>query len=196
MLNGMSRAASVPLVGGRPCLDLVNSVSWRGAPAHRREDHLDTVGHCLVWAARVGVLTAGEAEELRSAADGRVLVDSLHRLRERIAVHYADAAEPNLDALGEIVRDAVGHSRLTASQGRTVWRIEELDQRTPARRIALDLYDQLITPRGPIGRCGDESCGWVFVDTSRAHSRRWCSSADCGNRNRVRRHQARRRIRP
>ncbi|MBA3718950.1 MAG: CGNR zinc finger domain-containing protein [Nocardioidaceae bacterium] len=45
--------------------------------------------------------------------------------------------------------------------------------------------------RSPPARCGDREYGWVFVDISRGHRRRWCSSADLGNRESVRRHAAR-----
>ncbi|MBV8733872.1 MAG: CGNR zinc finger domain-containing protein [Solirubrobacterales bacterium] len=31
----------------------------------------------------------------------------------------------------------------------------------------------------------------MFLDSTRNHSRRWCSSGDCGNRARARRHYAR-----
>ena len=39
--------------------------------------------------------------------------------------------------------------------------------------------------------CGDPECGWLFVDASRAGSRRWCAMDGCGNRNKARRHYAR-----
>ncbi|MGH3319645.1 MAG: CGNR zinc finger domain-containing protein [Streptosporangiaceae bacterium] len=44
-------------------------------------------------------------------------------------------------------------------------------------------------------RCQNSACGWLFLDRSRSHTRRWCSSADCGNRERVRRHASRHRTR-
>ena len=66
----------------------------------------------------------------------------------------------------------------------------DLDESTPARRIALDLYAYLSDPRGRLGVCADEECRWAFVDTSKRGDRIWCSSADCGNRHRARRHQA------
>jgi predicted RNA-binding Zn ribbon-like protein len=40
--------------------------------------------------------------------------------------------------------------------------------------------------------CAGDDCGWVFLDRSRNRTRRWCSTADCGSRNRVRRYNARR----
>ena len=36
--------------------------------------------------------------------------------------------------------------------------------------------------------CGD-NCGWLFLDSSKNHSRRWCDMRDCGNRAKVRRHR-------
>jgi predicted RNA-binding Zn ribbon-like protein len=44
-----------------------------------------------------------------------------------------------------------------------------------------------------VGRCADDRCGWLFLDTSRNRSRRWCSMEDCGNRAKARRHYKRKR---
>jgi predicted RNA-binding Zn ribbon-like protein len=46
---------------------------------------------------------------------------------------------------------------------------------------------------GRLRECRDDSCGWLFLDRSRNGSRVWCSSADCGNRSRARRHYRRHR---
>jgi predicted RNA-binding Zn ribbon-like protein len=40
--------------------------------------------------------------------------------------------------------------------------------------------------------CHADGCGGVFLDTTRNGSRRFCSTEGCGNRERVRRHRARR----
>ncbi|NYD66917.1 CGNR zinc finger domain-containing protein [Agromyces atrinae] len=39
--------------------------------------------------------------------------------------------------------------------------------------------------------CAGEDCSIVYLDTSRAGSRRWCSMQRCGNRSKVRAHRAR-----
>jgi len=39
--------------------------------------------------------------------------------------------------------------------------------------------------------CQDDDCGWLFLDGTKNGSRRWCSSADCGNRARAKRHYQR-----
>ncbi len=37
-------------------------------------------------------------------------------------------------------------------------------------------------------RCAGDRCGWLFVDESRRHNRKWCDMRDCGNRAKARRH--------
>ncbi|WP_037501763.1 CGNR zinc finger domain-containing protein [Solirubrobacter soli] len=39
--------------------------------------------------------------------------------------------------------------------------------------------------------CSAEDCRWAFFDTSRNHSRTWCSMSDCGNRAKARAYRAR-----
>ena len=39
--------------------------------------------------------------------------------------------------------------------------------------------------------CTDEECQWAFYDTTRNHSRTWCSMEVCGNREKTRRYRAR-----
>jgi predicted RNA-binding Zn ribbon-like protein len=40
-----------------------------------------------------------------------------------------------------------------------------------------------------VGSCA--GCGWLFLDTSRAHARRWCSMNVCGVRDKMRRYHQR-----
>jgi predicted RNA-binding Zn ribbon-like protein len=44
---------------------------------------------------------------------------------------------------------------------------------------------------GLVRECAAPECGWLFVDTSRNRTRRWCDMALCGNRQKVRRFYAR-----
>ncbi|MGA9725656.1 MAG: CGNR zinc finger domain-containing protein [Candidatus Binatus sp.] len=37
-----------------------------------------------------------------------------------------------------------------------------------------------------VKRCANPACGAFFYDTSKNHTRRWCSTTECGNRMRVR----------
>ncbi len=181
-----SRVATPRLVGGRACLDLVNTVSWRG-DVTRIEDHLTDGTDCLVWCQRAGVISEREAHDL----EGLDVHAPLLALRETLTAHFVDVDLPRLRPLQAAISDALQHSTLVPFDDRVAWQVTALGGRTPARRIALDLLDQLTNPLGPVRLCGDPACGWAYVDTSRGHRRRWCSSEDCGNRDRVRRHAAR-----
>ena len=50
--------------------------------------------------------------------------------------------------------------------------------------------------RRRLRQCRDDDCGWLFLDRTKNGSRVWCSSADCGNRTRARRHYQRRTAAP
>ncbi|CAL9433621.1 CGNR zinc finger domain-containing protein [Streptomyces sp. enrichment culture] len=59
--------------------------------------------------------------------------------------------------------------------------------------LARDAVDLLTDPaaRARLRECEGDHCRRVYLDTSRGARRRWCSSATCGNRDRVARHRAR-----
>ena len=62
------------------------------------------------------------------------------------------------------------------------------------RRVALSAADVLLNDTWrKIVNCSRDDCDWVAIDTSRNHSRRYCTSNGCGNRERVQRHYRRHR---
>jgi predicted RNA-binding Zn ribbon-like protein len=59
----------------------------------------------------------------------------------------------------------------------------------PVVQAAVEL---LVSPGSRyIRECAGHPCGWIFLDHSRNHSRRWCNMAGCGNRAKARRHYER-----
>ncbi len=208
MVADRSRAGTVPLVAGRPVLDLVNTISWRGDPA-RAQDHLLAPDDALTWAQRAGALTPTEAPVLRRhledrRAAGAGFLTGLHDLRSLVADTVLAPPRPRTGDVEPVLIEALAHSHLTTAPearaggagehtgGPHRWQVTDLDEHTVRRRLALDLLDLLTTPHGRLGRCADLACFWVFLDTSRAQNRQWCASSDCGNRHRVRQHHQRR----
>jgi len=61
-------------------------------------------------------------------------------------------------------------------------------------RDAVDLFDP--ANAGRIRECSGVDCTIVYLDTSRAATRRWCSMQRCGNRAKVRAHRARKAEQP
>lgn len=171
-------------------LDLVNTVHWRLSP-DRRSDGLADYGSLLDWAAQLGILDDAEADTLRAdrLRDPRrasQVVEGVRTLRESVYATLYD----NGDAapVTRAYRDAIDHAALTPLPDAEGWTWSfPVDLTLPLHRIALDAVELLTDPRQALlAQCQDAHCGWVFLDTSPRHNRRWCVSTDCGNRNRVR----------
>ncbi|OGD44792.1 hypothetical protein A3K69_02395 [Candidatus Bathyarchaeota archaeon RBG_16_57_9] len=193
--------AAFKLLGGALCLDFANTVDWRkGEPREllrRAHDLAD-------WAEQAGAVTGPETQELREGAaldPGRA--EALHRraikLREavyRVFKAHADGASPreaDLEHLNRELADAHSHMRLTREGPSYALRL----QAAPEKIIWSVAYSAVQLLTGPelnrVKECGDPRCGWLFLDTSRNQSRRWCSMSDCGNRNKARTYYRRRR---
>jgi predicted RNA-binding Zn ribbon-like protein len=70
-----------------------------------------------------------------------------------------------------------------------IWKTSRNDPDRVLAPVLLSAATLLVSQfRNQIRQCEDESCGWLFLDRSKAGTRRWCSMRDCGNRAKVRRH--------
>jgi predicted RNA-binding Zn ribbon-like protein len=199
-----SQPESIELIGGHPALDLVNTMSWRHDTDRRREN-LAVPLDLLTWTHRAAVLDKHHLTGMRlaMAEDPKTAEDVLrrvHELREQLYHHLADCidhpgGEQQIREGSPLHRgfaDAVTASNLAGTPAR--WTLEARDPLDLARVLALHALDLVQTmPPDRLRRCDDDGCGWLFLDTTRNHSRRWCSSRDCGNRDRARRHYARNR---
>lgn len=198
-----SAGGEIALVGGHPGLDLLNTVAWRLDPA-RTVDRIPDFASLARWSAAAGLITADhEADLLRRAAarpgPARDALSQVRKLRDAlhgVAGAVADSREPPAHDLRTVHRSlahAIARSEIT-SVVPLRW---ALQPRTPADLpwiIALSAWRLLqFEDLTRLRRCHDAGCGWLFLDRSRNGSRRWCSSADCGNRARARRHYERHR---
>jgi len=197
-----ARPESIELISGHPALDLVNTVSWRNDP-ERSTENLAEPHDLLAWAPRVTLLDEHRlaAIGIAMAQDGETAQRALgriHELREALYEHLAGCIDhpdepPQIrpgSALHRAFSGAVTVSSLAGTPAR--WELQADDPLDLARILALQTLDLLQTkPLGLLRRCDGDGCGWLFLDTTRNHSRRWCSSRDCGNRDRARRHYAR-----
>jgi len=190
-------------LGGHPALDFVNTIDPR--EGEDRVEHLQSFADLLDWACRGGVVTARERQRAVREASRRpaAAAQAFRRaiaLREAICAAFgAVAAGGNLPsaALAEIesaYRDAIAHARLIRTRSRFGWRVGsglELVRWQIARQAVALLESDRI---GRVKRCpGSGTCGWLFLDSSRNGSRRWCSMEGCGNRAKMRRFAGRRR---
>lgn len=193
-------------LGGAPCLDLVNTVAWRGVAPAARKDRLTSFEAAIRWAGRAGVLDAAAVRRLRDAARAEparaaAVHGQLVELRESVNALFTDAGADDaaLATLNRVLATVPARRALVRDGGTFAWSSHGGGE--PAGPIAALLAPlawsaaDLLTggQRLRVRRCADADCGWLFLDTSRAGSRRWCSMETCGNRAKARRHHARQR---
>lgn len=217
-MNDPERKEFGSLVGGRLCLDFVNTVRARmlesasdGANSSAESvlgERLLSYDALLRWGVLAGALESGEADELareageRPAEAAEVLKRSV-ALREatyrifRAAIDGGSPAPDDMVVLDSAVRIARTRERLVARGPFPLeweWNAKNgaLDRVLwPVARSAAELLTSGDLER--VGQCPGEECGWLFLDTSRSGRRRWCSMADCGNIAKVRRFRERQR---
>ena len=197
--------------GGVVCLDFVNTLAWR--LTDRPVEYLVSYEDLLAWGRQADLLAPDEAEVLSGWAatdpeEARVTLSRAIALREAIHRVLSDAiaGEPQdegaLSALNRELSWALSRLHVApAAGGAYVWSSDRdgddggkppLDRPLwPVARSAAKLLTSPTLDRVKV--CGGEGCGWLFLDESRNASRRWCDSRDCGNRERVRKHLARKR---
>jgi predicted RNA-binding Zn ribbon-like protein len=167
----------------------------------------------LDWARQAGLLALEQTEVLSRQAtlDPEGARETLSRalaLREAIhrAISLAIAGEfqdeSDLSALNRELSIALSRLRVVPAGGAYGWSWDRRGDDGGARLdgplwpVARSAAGLLTSAKlGRVKVCAGEGCGWVFLDESRNGSRKWCDSRDCGNRERVRRHLARKRTR-
>ena len=98
----------------------------------------------------------------------------------------------HLAALEAELAEARVRLALTVTPDGSVQEALPVEPGLPLWRVALSARELLLAlPGGRLRVCAGDECGWLFLDSSKAGRRRWCSMADCGNRAKARRHYAR-----
>jgi len=194
MTDKKRTAASLKLLGGRLCLDFVNTLDWRGTDTP--QEFLHTFHDLVIWSRHAGIATKAETSQLLRLAGqagsnaGQVLNRAI-RLRETIyrlfsaAIAGHDPVEEDLNFFNQNLSLSTKGLKITRTSDGYRWD-NTLNKRqldwilNPIIRSAADILvsDEL----KKVKACADPACGWLFIDISRNRSRRWCDMQDCGNR--------------
>jgi predicted RNA-binding Zn ribbon-like protein len=199
------------IIGGHTGLDLINTVEPRVPGAAPKRDHLKTPRDLLEWVVRTGVVPVEEVREVRRTWRGEQALAAALTIREALyvvllarmnedrkpALPYQSA----LEQLGTRYAAAVSRAAVTLSFDTPTTarlRVGDVAGFAVQDRLAAIAIDLLTTENvEDFRRCplDEGGCGWLFIDRSRNHSRRWCAMADCGSRVKARRLTDRRRSR-
>ena len=187
-------AGNLSLLGGRPCLDFVNTLDWRGTD--HPVEFLHTYHDLVVWSLHVKTISEQDAQRLSQKAKidvfrANAVVKQAIELREviyRIFASLAEGlpvAEQDMVLFNRHLGTTMQSSKIIQQKEAFVWKTNGDGQKldwilNPLVRSAADLL--VSDERKRVKKCGDPACGWLFLDTSRNLSRRWCDMRDCGNR--------------
>ncbi|HZC29671.1 MAG TPA: ABATE domain-containing protein [Gaiellaceae bacterium] len=201
-----------PLLGGALCLDFANTVDARFPRAGTTtRDFIATYEQLVRWSRRAGALDAASARRLlvwaaEETKAARAAVSAAHRLREAIYTLFAamrEDREPPAPAAREIARSgarALERGTLVASAETSAltWSWPHLELQSMLWPIALSALELATSDEvASLKQCPghDGRCGWLFLDRTKNQSRRWCTMQICGNAEKTRRQNARRRRR-
>jgi predicted RNA-binding Zn ribbon-like protein len=192
-------ASDWDLMSERLPLDFANTVENHASA--QPKDKLKSYFDLVTWSLAAGLLTENEAQYLLEEAEthpaevSAALAKAIE-LREtiyRIFSAVANEKEPDrtdLERLNEALIEAMMQAQIALTSNGFEWSWiagkGSFDQMLwPIAHSAIDLL--LSEDFNRVGECADDrGCGWLFFDTSRNRSRRWCSMDDCGNRAKAR----------
>jgi predicted RNA-binding Zn ribbon-like protein len=194
------------LSAGKLCLEFANTSYWHASEAP--VESVFSYNELIDWAVSVGIRSEESALSLKANADRHpALAEQIYawaiELREaiyRIFVAIAEQEQPataDIDLLNEALPHAFTRPQIVVRDNGYGWHWRGDDSgldailwpilRSAARLLIDGEYSR-------IGQCADDrGCGYLFYDTSRNHTRRWCDMNSCGNRAKSQRHYARRR---
>ncbi|MBA3831704.1 MAG: CGNR zinc finger domain-containing protein [Chthoniobacterales bacterium] len=177
------------LVGGEISFDLVNTVSW---PATTREhDWLDRPCNVTRWAEAAGILSRSNRAILegRSEAKLREELEQVRQVRSdlqnvlRPLAFSERSSRAAIETLNTLVYEISVLRRIDPTSHRWIWANPESLTEILAPVIWNAAYVLTSADHTRIGHC--RSCNWIFHDTSRNRSRRWCDMIDCGSRDKA-----------
>ena len=185
------------------CLVFANSRSWR--PSDQPVEKLHSFADLMAWCRTAKSLDPASADQLRLWAqhNARVaanLFDEAIATRETIyrlfsaTAENAQPAAPDIETLNRLLARTPGRVAVTVAAAGNRWRLP------PAAPAVASLLAPVIWSAGDlltgerlarVRLCANEKCRWLFLDDSKAGTRRWCTMRACGNRAKAHRHYLR-----
>jgi predicted RNA-binding Zn ribbon-like protein len=192
--------AATQFFGGRVCLDFANTMDWRTSEAP--QELIPDYAAFLSWSNARGTLASKTVARLRVlGARKPTAAEAIMREARALRGEIWEAADAlcrgksvrlapfnrllaALPAQPGLIRDGAGyvHDLRGAAPEEPLW---------PVLWSLTALLSSKDAAR--LGCCQAQGCGWFFVDESPNHTRAWCSSEVCGNRERARRAYSKRR---
>jgi predicted RNA-binding Zn ribbon-like protein len=207
MVQTVSGGRQIDLKAAELPLAFANTADWHAS--EQPVETMNTYADLLAWARQRDLLSDSQVQQLANQAQHRseaaaFVLEQARALREVIyRIFSATSGDRTPDPtdlvlLTKVLRQALAQVQIIQVEGSYVWTWEapadELDQMLwPVAHGAAELLTSELLDR--VKECEDDrGCGFLFIDTSKNGSRRWCSMESCGNRAKVRRHRKRQQV--
>ena len=191
--------------GGRVCLDFANTLDWRLTT--EPQELLSDYATLLRWCRLRGVLPPAALDRMEVLARrqpenaAKVLAEARNLRSDFCQAATALSAQPaatvDLAPFNRRLGKLPAQPKLIPLDDAAAGYVHDLPGRDLAEPLwpVLWSWAALMTSQDAarLGSCQGQGCGWFFVDESPNHTRLWCSSEVCGNRERARRAYARKR---
>jgi predicted RNA-binding Zn ribbon-like protein len=187
-------------IGGALCLDFTNTASWEAD--RQTTELLNDFPDLVRWCTEAALLHRDSAV---------TLVEEREENTAEAAVILAKAK----DLRATLYRIFMAVSRRKFPASRDLQLLNETLNQTPLRLQVRREKNQFLSERKAVGTkfakllgpvvwsalelltsaeidqvkcCASETCGWLFLDNTKNHSRRWCDMADCGSHAKAKRY--------
>jgi predicted RNA-binding Zn ribbon-like protein len=206
----MNEIKNWKFIGGRLCLDFVNTVGGRKKQGEKPfpenivfEDKLQNFNDLVSWGKDSGVITESErkfflnAYEIKEQEKIFKKAIELRELLFKIIYNLINKKEPGEGTIQLLNRE---YSAATVNR-MLVYTDNKIELRFSKDPLKPDYLVWLIAESAVIllssdllsrvKICSGDDCGWLFLDISKNKSRQWCDMKDCGNLAKVRRFRER-----
>jgi predicted RNA-binding Zn ribbon-like protein len=204
MARKVRNLSTLDRCGNAAALDFVNTVHSRvETDTH---EYLQSYADLATWALDGGLVSTREYRRLTDTARSRprlaggVLKRAID-LRELLyrlflaSIRNNDPSPEDIEALNKHITATLGRRRVRREGGAFVWswdsEPESLDR--PLWPVVLSAVELLAsTEHTRLKECPmPDGCGWLFLDTSKNRTRKWCNMRTCGNVVKARRYYRR-----
>ena len=183
-----NRAGSLHLVGGNLALNFANTESGRNGPQHL--NHIQSAADIVIWARHAKVIDEAVAiteSDSHLFTEGQDLRQAIYEVSSALAA--GKIPSPKLtQSLAKAHGRTLQSATLTARDGKYLWTWERAEESAdvilgPIAQAAVNLLTTHDHTR--IKQCQGKHCGWLFYDSTKNNSRRWCDMSVCGNRSKI-----------
>ena len=204
----MNKIKNWKFIGGRLCLDFVNSVGGRKELEEKPypeniivKDKLENFNDFITWGKDIGIITEAGRKYLLNLnssekKETEITFKRAIELRESLfkiiydVINNKEPDEKMIQILNREYSIANENRILVYMNNKIEWQFSR-DPFKPDYLIwviaesVVKLLSSEVISRVKI--CAGDDCGWLFLDTSKNKSRQWCDMKDCGNVAKVRR---------